>query len=383
MAGVNDWYGNPSLSKQGILSGDLSMYAIGRDNLRNINVTYGTDGRPEQEYMFVPQTSEVISCYFFPYLDYSHIVQVEVDYDEETFPLCANKIQQQSYTMNRVIGFGEDGIVDVGEYSKYPVSGTTIGGNYSWRNEGKLWLPPFTQIVCHDGFSEPFGVNPLLINDDNSTFKICCRQSLNHLGLYTLYIDGYKGLSQGKLFGSTTGGNSLPVISSAYTDYMNQNRYALKNDRIKTVVDGLTNLFTGNLMGVGQSLFDYGNSYQGEINAMNNGYSLTSSGSDSILDLSFMTGMTAYYQQPLEPYMEQLGHYFHLYGYAQNKVMTPSISNRKYWNYVKTSDVHLKVDKCPKEHLQALKAIFDNGVTVWNMANGNIFENINKDNVEV
>ena len=383
MAAVNDWYGYPSLSRQGILSGDLSMYAIGRDNLMNLNVTYGTDGRPEQEYMFVPQTSEVISCYFFPYLDYSHIVQVEVDYDEETFPLCANAEQQKSYTMNRVIGFGDDGIVDVGEFSKYPVSGTSIGGVYNWRNEGKLWLPPFTQIVCSDGFSEPFGVNPLLINDNNSTFKICCRQSLNHLGLYTLYIDGYKGLSQGKLFGSTTGGNSLPVISSSYTDYMNQNRYNLKNERMKTIVGGLTNLFTGNLMGVGQSLFDYGDSYQGEINAMNSGYSLTSSGSDSILDLSFVTGMTAYYQQPLEEYMERLGHYFHLYGYAQNKMMTPSISNRKYWNYVKTSDVHLKVNNCPKEHLQTLKAIFDNGVTVWNMANGNLFENLNKDNVEI
>ena len=383
MAGVMDWYGNPSLSRQGILSGDLSMYAIGRDNLMSLNVTYGTDGRPEQEYMFVPQTSEVISCYFFPYLDYSHIVQVEVDYDEETFPLCANAEQQKTYTMNRVIGFGDDGIVDVGEFSKYPVSGTSIGGDYSWRNEGKLWLPPFTQIVCSDGFSEPFGVNPLLINDDNSTFKICCRQSLNHLGLYTLYIDGYKGLSQGKLFGSTTGGNSLPVISSSYTDYMNQNRYNLKNERMKTIVGGLTNLFTGNLMGVGQSLFDYGDSYQGEINAMNSGYSLTSSGSDSILDLSFVTGMTAYYQQPLEEYMERLGHYFHLYGYAQNKMMTPSISNRKYWNYVKTSDVHLKVNHCPKEHLQTLKAIFDNGVTVWNMANGNLYENLNKDNVEI
>ena len=383
MAGVNDWYGNPSLSRQGILSGDLSMYAIGRDNLMNLNVTYGADGRPEQEYMFVPQTSEVISCYFFPYLDYSHIVQVEVDYDEETFPLCANAEQQKSYTMNRLIGFGDDGIVDVGEFIKYPVSGTTIGGNYSWRNEGKLWLPPFTQIVCCDGFSEPFGVNPLLVNDDNTTFKICCRQSLNHLGLYTLYIDGYKGLSQGKLFGSTTGGNSLPVISSSYTDYMNQNRYSLKNDRMKTVVNGLTNLFTGNLMGVGQSLFDYGDSYQGEINAMNSGYSLSASGSDSILDLSFVTGMTAYYQQPLEEYMERLGHYFHLYGYAQNKMMTPNISNRKYWNYIKTADVHLKVDRCPKEHLQTLKAIFDNGATVWNMANGNMFEHLDKDNVEI
>ena len=81
--------------------------------------------------------------------------------------------------------------------------------------------------------------------------------------------------------------------------------------------------------------------------------------------------------------MERLGHYFHLYGYAQNKMMTPSISNRKYWNYVKTDDVHLKVSNCPKEHLQTLKAMFDNGVTIWNMANGNLFENLDKDNTEI
>lgn len=383
MAGVNDWYGNPSLARQGVLSGDLSMYAIGRDKLMNLNVTYGEDGRPNQEYMFVPQTSEVISCYFFPYLNYDNIVQVEVDYDEETFPLCVNASEQANYTMNRIIGFGAEGIVDVGEYSKYPVSGTTIGGAYNWRNEGKLWLPPFTQIVCSDGFSEPFGVNPLLINDDNTTFKIVCRQSLNHLGLYTLYIDGYKGTSQGKLFGSTTGGNSLPVISSSYTDYMNQNRYQLKTDRMKTVVDGLTNLFTGNLMGVGQSLFDYGDSYQGEISAMNSGYSLTASGSDSILDLSFVTGMTAYYQQPLEEYMNNIGTFFHLYGYAQNRMMVPLITGRKYWNYVKTQEVRLKINQCPKEHLNRMKAIFDSGVTVWHLNNGEMYENVNKDNVEV
>ena len=148
---------------------------------------------------------------------------------------------------------------------------------------------------------------------------------------------------------------------------------------MKTVVDGLTNLFTGNLMGVGQTLFNYGDTYQGEINAMNNGYSLTSSGSDSILDLSFVTGMTAYYQQPLPEYMERLGMYFHLYGYAQNKMMTPPINTRKYWNYIKTTDVHLKVSNCPKEHLQVLKSIFNDGVTVWNMSNGDMYENLGKD----
>ena len=380
---VNDWYGNPSLSKQGIMNGDLSMYAIGRDKLANLNVTYDATGRPEQEYMFIPQTSEVMSCYFMPYVTYDDLVTVEVDYDEETFPLCASASSQKLYTMNRIVGIGNNGIVDVAEFSKYPVSGTTIGGKYNWRNEGKLWLPPFTQIVCSDGFSEPFSVNPLLVDDDNTTFKICCRQSLNHLGIYTLYVDGYKGLSQGKLYGQTTGGNSLPVLSSSYTDYMNQSRYQLKTDRMKTVAEGLTSLFTGNLTGVGQALFNYGDTYHGEISAMNRGYTLTASGSDSIHDLAFVTGMTAYYQQPIEEYMNAIGSYFHLYGYAQNKMMTAPINSRKYWNYVKTQDVRMNIPNCPKEHLNTMKAIFDNGVTVWHLENGEMFDNLSNDNVEI
>ena len=100
---VNDWYGNPSLSKQGIMNGDLSMYAIGRDKLSNLNVTYDASGRPEQEYMFIPQTSEVLSCYFMPYVIYDDLVTVEVDYDEETFPLCASASSQKLYTMNRIV----------------------------------------------------------------------------------------------------------------------------------------------------------------------------------------------------------------------------------------------------------------------------------------
>ena len=380
---VNDWYGNPSLSKQGIMNGDLSMYAIGRDKLSNLNVTYDTNGRPEQEYMFIPQTSEVLSCYFMPYVIYDDLVTVEVDYYEETFPLCASASSQKLCTMNRIVGIGNNGIVDVAEFSKYPVSGTTIGGKYNWRNEGKLWLPPFTQIVCSDGFSEPFSVNPLMVDDDNTFFKVCCRQSLNHLGIYTLYVDGYKGLSQGKLYGQTTGGNSLPVISSSYTDYMNQSRYQLKTDRMKTIAEGLTNLFTGNLVGVGQALFNYGDSYQGEISAMNKGYTLTASGSDSIHDLAFVTGMSAYYQQPIEEYMNVIGSYFHLYGYAQNKMMTPPINNRKYWNYVKTQDIRMKIPNCPKEHLNIMKSIFDNGVTVWHLENGEMFDNLSNDNVEI
>ena len=81
--------------------------------------------------------------------------------------------------------------------------------------------------------------------------------------------------------------------------------------------------------------------------------------------------------------MERIGLYFHQYGYAQNKIMSPTFTGRKYWNYLKTQDVRLKVANCPKSHLNQLKDIFNQGVTVWHVENGNMFENTEKDNVEL
>ena len=63
--------------------------------------------------------------------------------------------------------------------------------------------------------------------------------------------------------------------------------------------------------------------------------------------------------------------------------MTPPITGRKYWNYVKTNDVRLLIPNCPKEHLNTMKALFDNGVTVWHLENGEMFSNVDYDNVEV
>ena len=63
--------------------------------------------------------------------------------------------------------------------------------------------------------------------------------------------------------------------------------------------------------------------------------------------------------------------------------MKPTYKGRKYWNYVQTRDCNLKVFDCPKEHLQQIKAIFDNGVTVWHANQGNIFDNLYKDNIEI
>ena len=64
--------------------------------------------------------------------------------------------------------------------------------------------------------------------DDESSFTVKVRHSLNHLGVYTLYVANYQGDVDGLVYGNTVSGSSFPTISSAYTSYMMENRNQLR-----------------------------------------------------------------------------------------------------------------------------------------------------------
>ena len=53
-----------------------------------------------------------------------------------------------------------------------------------------------------------------------------------------------------------------------------------------------------------------------------------------------------------------------MYGYLTNTVKTPNLNNRPNWNYVKTIGANI-LGNIPQYDLQAIKDIFDNGVTLW------------------
>ena len=63
-------------------------------------------------------------------------------------------------------------------------------------------------------------------------------------------------------------------------------------------------------------------------------------------------------------FAEKIDSYFDMYGYKTNKVKIPNLNNRPNWNYVKTINATLRAD-IPQSDLQSLRAIFDNGVTLW------------------
>lgn len=63
-------------------------------------------------------------------------------------------------------------------------------------------------------------------------------------------------------------------------------------------------------------------------------------------------------------FAERLDKYFDMYGYLTNTVKVPNLNNRNNWNYVKTIGANI-IANIPQEDLQAIKELFNNGITLW------------------
>lgn len=72
------------------------------------------------------------------------------------------------------------------------------------------------------------------------------------------------------------------------------------------------------------------------------------------------------YAPTLEEF-KRVDDFFSMFGYAINRIGTPSFKNRTVWDYIKTLNIDLTGD-IPQSDVEELKAIFDRGVTVWHNA---------------
>lgn len=67
-------------------------------------------------------------------------------------------------------------------------------------------------------------------------------------------------------------------------------------------------------------------------------------------------------------YARIIDDFFTMYGYKVSVVKTPSITGRRYWNFVKTIDCNIEGD-VPQEDLLIIRNIFNKGCTFWHGAN--------------
>lgn len=393
---ANDYYGNYEMNKMGWMLGDLSLYAKSQSDLINTGGQVTEFVTPDS--MTIPTVESIVSCHFFPYLEKSDLLLWETQFDSDRNYLPIAIGGSMSKKLNRVKKVKANGQnKKITTFPKYRIDGVNIGGAFKWQNEGKLWLPPYSHIILDDNFGEPIRIHPNLIRDTKTDFTVKVRHTLNHLGIYTLYVQNYLGDENGLYNGSTISGLRMPNASNVYTDYMNQNRSQIKHQRMTQIAQGAIGLgttiggiATGNplMAGAGagtmfSSINSIMNQYAVERDLMNQGNRLTSEGSDAIHGLQMTMGLTAYYMRYSEEVLNRIAWYFHLFGYKQNTVMKPNFKSRKRFNYIKTENVNIKGNGIPKVHLEELASIFNRGTTIWHVDNGITIKDYSLDNEEV
>ena len=79
----------------------------------------------------------------------------------------------------------------------------------------------------------------------------------------------------------------------------------------------------------------------------------------SLMDNNIFTRYNIKYQ-----FAKRIDDYFSMYGYQTNELKVPNISNRPYWNYIKTQGINI-TGNIPNEDLEIIKALFNSGITLW------------------
>lgn len=103
-------------------------------------------------------------------------------------------------------------------------------------------------------------------------------------------------------------------------------------------------------------------------------------GNNSIFNLSNkITGVYVMLKTIREEYQERLTNYFKMFGYRVNSLEIPRLKYRKSYNYIKTVNANI-TGNIPEEYLEAIKGIFDRGLTIWHVDD---IGNYNLDNREV
>ena len=298
-------------------------------------------------------------------------------------------------------------VKSIGSFNCYSPS-KSIGGTRNWRNESRLYNYPYQFAMITDHLNPPMEIKYHLVPSSQANVKVI--QTISDRCSYGIYVEGYKG-DNGQLEAMVSGeAHELPCSSSAYNQWFatNKNQVAqnvrnmsetafLQNGNIidnqkynilNSTVGLIGSALSGNIGGMATSVIggfqnNMNMNFQQRMNNVgvqqqvamnlaqqqdlrNTPNTIISMGSDVYYGLAkggfsldvYKFGLTNEYNQ-------KLGDHFAMYGYKQNKVMNINTQNRYYYNYIKTVGVNIQSSKIPRSHLEEIKSIFDNGVTIW------------------
>lgn len=382
------------------------------------------------------------SVQYTPFLEPGFMTAWNIPYDVQRFgkPDSTRPMLDDAPPVFRIISY-EGTIRQIGTFPTYDIKGLTLGGVRNWRNESRLYNYPYSFALLTDYLNPPMTVKYHLCRRvSNQIVKV--KQTLSDRCSYGLYIEDYKNDSSGKMESLVSGdAHELPCTSSAYSQWFasnkNQTRFGVQqgvqesflqqrqgtqatqlqmfNNQVGGLMSAISGLAMGGLVGgalggasglvnVGlgnmqgnmqmnhlaqtgalqrQGIIGANMAMQKDLKSTPN--TLVSMGSDVMYGLKNGEKRVDLIRYMItEEFARRIGDYFAMYGYKQNRLMGIDKRSRKYYNYIKTIGINFQTFGIPKEHVETLKNIYNNGVTIWHVdREGVIVGDYSNDNVEV
>ena len=157
----------------------------------------------------------------------------------------------------------------------------------------------------------------------------------------------------------------LPTASNSYDTYLSRSKTSLMLNYglgAATVVGGLA---TGNVLAAGMGASGIAQTLAKQEDMKHRPNSInTQMGGSGFNIANKLKGFTVKKKMIKPEKRAILESYWHTYGYKVNRMKKPNLDTREHFNYVKTIGANI-VGDVPHEHLNKLKEIFNNGVTLW------------------
>ena len=402
---LSDNYGLPSALYYYILSDKLE------DNDNNTSVLGNCPG--------------IQSIQYVPFIEPDDLTLYKIPYDVERFGTF-DGLRPGLTSLPNVyrIMFIDNKVKDIGSFTIYKPN-KNIGGKYDYRNESRLYNYPYSFAMLTDHLNKPIEIKYHLITTDKNQANIKVRSTISDRCSYGIYIQNYKGDVNGDLESMVSSdSHELPCSSSAYNQWfatnknqttqninaITQNSFLTKQTNkqmfLPSTIGTLssTSLNPMSIIGASANIYSSAINYnatnqranldiqqaiEGKMaqtsDLLSTPNTILSMGSDFYYGYDKGGGKLTLYRFGLhEKQLKKIGDYFHMFGYKQNKVITPNIRNRYYFNYIKTTGINLYSWRIPRNQLEELKAIFDRGTTIWHVdREGVIVGDYSNDNYEV
>ena len=247
---------------------------------------------------------------------------------------------------------------------------------YTPHNKKLLCYP-----YCYIGLSNGIGQFNVYKQErwqlDNNEMKVTMRGVITPGASIRAFPMNYNG--DGTSFDESITIGKFPMLgwtSDLYTNWLTQNgvNLALKGaGAITGIVGGLALMGTGGGAIAGASMLSGGLGMVTDTVKEVYQHSLVPDAVEGSLNSGDVTSavkglrLHAYRMGITQEYAKIIDHYFDMYGYKINYLKTPNITGRTNWNYVKTIGANIEGD-IPEDHLNEIKSIFNNGVTLWHNA---------------